>query len=67
MRRYGSLAAIAAADAAGLAAACSIGLTLAKTVTAAARLALEDSEAESRRLGGLAAAEPKHEYGRGGV
>ncbi|MDR3356952.1 MAG: excinuclease ABC subunit UvrC [Spirochaetaceae bacterium] len=43
MKRYGSLDAIAAADAAEIAAACSLSLTLAKTVKAAARLVLDPS------------------------
>jgi excinuclease ABC subunit C len=42
MRRYGSLHAIAEADSGEIAAACKISLTLAKTVKAAARLAVED-------------------------
>ncbi|MDR2795922.1 MAG: excinuclease ABC subunit UvrC [Spirochaetaceae bacterium] len=57
MKRYGSLAAIAGADAAEIAAACLVSLPLAKTVKAAAGLALEDNEAESRRFGGLSAAD----------
>ncbi|MDR2344035.1 MAG: excinuclease ABC subunit UvrC [Spirochaetaceae bacterium] len=71
MKRYGSLAAIAAADVGEIAAACSLGVALARTVKAAACLALEDNEAEKRRLGGIAAAggmkmavaEPPPRYG----
>jgi excinuclease ABC subunit C len=50
MKRYGSFQAIAAAASAEIAAACSLSPALAGTVRAAARLALEDSETESRRL-----------------
>jgi excinuclease ABC subunit C len=48
MRRYGSLQAIADADYGEIAAACKLGLTLAKTVKAAARLAVEDEIAALR-------------------
>lgn len=58
MKRYGSFQDIAAADPAEIAAACSLSPALAGTVRAAVRLALEDSDAESRRLGALSIAEP---------
>jgi excinuclease ABC subunit C len=61
MKRYGSLKAIADADPAEIAAACSLSPSLAATVKVAVRLALEDSEAESWRLGVLSVAEsPPH-------
>ncbi|MDR1147640.1 MAG: excinuclease ABC subunit UvrC [Spirochaetaceae bacterium] len=43
MRQYGSLAAIAAADSENIAAVCKFNIDLAKTVKAAARLAVEDA------------------------
>jgi excinuclease ABC subunit C len=43
MRRYGSLSALAGADCEEIAASCKIPVTLAKTVKAAARLAVEDA------------------------
>jgi excinuclease ABC subunit C len=53
MKRYGSLAAIAGADAADIAASCSLSPALARTVKAAARLAQEDGSARSAELGSL--------------
>ncbi|MDR1618056.1 MAG: excinuclease ABC subunit UvrC [Treponema sp.] len=50
MRVYESIDGIAAAEVTELAARCGIGLTAAKAVRAAARLALENREAAARRL-----------------
>ncbi|MDR0408962.1 MAG: excinuclease ABC subunit UvrC [Spirochaetaceae bacterium] len=73
MRRYGSLAAIAGADSGDIASACKISLALAKTVKAAARIAVEDAASQSlteKRRGGvfpgesgiMIAAEPDADY-----
>ncbi|MCL2599730.1 MAG: excinuclease ABC subunit UvrC [Treponema sp.] len=50
MKAYGSIEAIAAVDPPELAKACGIALPSAKAVRAAARLALEDRNAQARRL-----------------
>jgi excinuclease ABC subunit C len=53
MKQYGSLEAIAAADAEAIAASCFLSLPLASTIKAAARLALEDKETPARQFIGM--------------
>ncbi|MDR2659994.1 MAG: excinuclease ABC subunit UvrC [Spirochaetaceae bacterium] len=66
MRRYGSLAAIAEADSADIAASCKLDAPLAKTVKTAACIAIEDAPSVKsrnvKRISGQFAAEPEANY-----